>query len=50
MPPHAGGLVLPSGQIAVMSKNMMQVVNPYTGAALADAPRLPDRVKDLVWE
>jgi hypothetical protein len=46
----AGAPVLPSGQVAVMNKNMMQVVNPYTGEALAEAPRLPDRVKDVVWE
>jgi hypothetical protein len=46
----AGALVLPTGQLAVMNKNMMQVINPYTGEALAEAPALPDKVKDLVWE
>jgi hypothetical protein len=45
-----GALVLPTGQLAVMNKNMMQVINPYTGEALAEAPALPDQVKDLVWE
>jgi hypothetical protein len=46
----AGALVLPTGQLAVMNKNMMQVINPYTGEALAEAPALPEQVKDLVWE
>jgi hypothetical protein len=45
-----GALVLPTGQLAVMNKNMMQVINPYTGEALAEAPALPEQVKDLVWE
>ncbi|WIA15217.1 hypothetical protein OEZ85_001895 [Tetradesmus obliquus] len=47
---YLGALVLPTGQLAVMNKNMMQVINPYTGEALAEAPALPDKVKDLVWE
>ncbi|KAF6264122.1 hypothetical protein COO60DRAFT_220181 [Scenedesmus sp. NREL 46B-D3] len=47
---YLGALVLPTGQLAVMNSNMMQVINPYTGEALAEAPPLPDQVKDLVWE
>jgi hypothetical protein len=27
-----------------------QVVDPYTGAALAEAPGLPDPVENMVWE
>jgi hypothetical protein len=27
-----------------------QVIDPYTGVALAEAPRLPDPVADMVWE
>jgi hypothetical protein len=52
LPPHklAGSLVLPSGQVAMMNARMMQVVNPYTGDALASAPPLPEGVKDLTWE
>lgn len=46
----AGALVLPTGQLAVMNKNMMQVINPYSGEALAVAPSLPGQYKDLVWE
>jgi len=27
-----------------------QVVNPYTGDAYAQAPPLPEPVKDMTWE
>jgi hypothetical protein len=29
---------------------LLQVVNPYTGDALAQAPALPEPVKDMTWE
>ena len=45
-----GSLVLPTGKVATMNMNMMQVVDPYTGEALAEAPRLEGPVKDMVWE
>ncbi|KAI8466478.1 MAG: hypothetical protein J3K34DRAFT_524480 [Monoraphidium minutum] len=47
---YMGSLVLPGGKVATMNMNMMQVIDPYTGAALAEAPPLPDPVKDMVWE
>ncbi|KIZ05205.1 glyoxal or galactose oxidase [Monoraphidium neglectum] len=47
---YMGSLVLPSGKVATMNMNMMQVVDPYTGAALAEAPGLPDPVENMVWE
>ncbi|KAF8060590.1 NLE1 [Scenedesmus sp. PABB004] len=47
---YLGAFVLPTGQLAVMNSNMMQVINPYTSEALAAAPALPAAVKDLVWE
>lgn len=47
---YMGALVLPTGRVAVLNHNMAQVVDPFTGAAVADAPPLPDAVKDVVWE
>jgi hypothetical protein len=42
--------VLPSGQVLMSNARMLQVVNPYSGDALAQAPPLPAPVKDMTWE
>lgn len=47
---YMGALVLPTGKVAVVNKNMMQVIDVYSGDALAQAPALPASVKDLTWE
>lgn len=47
---YMGGLVLPSGQIAVMNKNMMQVVNPTRVQRLLMRHGCPTECVDLVWE
>lgn len=46
----AGALVLPSGQVLMSNARILQVVNPYTGDASAQAPPLPEPVKDMTWE
>ncbi|GBF96985.1 hypothetical protein Rsub_09782 [Raphidocelis subcapitata] len=47
---YMGSLVLPNGKVAAMNMNMMQVIDPWSGEALAEAPALAGPVKDVVWE
>jgi hypothetical protein len=42
--------VLPTGNLAIMNGHMMQVINPQTGDALAQAPPLAGVAKWLTWE